>query len=174
MLYDVWLFYWLLLLSSFLVWLNHFWVIDQLYLITIYESRSVILGLLPVALMGLKCLICSWWCHVVTCFDLTILESSTSIYFGILYGCLLRTIGYCDLSVMPSVANRELLWSLWLLFDAYQFLVENWCDYCGLYLWCFSVACIGLRWFCDLWFHEFRVGYLYVVARSGLQWGPGP
>ena len=58
--------YWLLFLSSLLMWswgvciwdtwLNHFWVIDQLYLI-----------FFPVALRGLKCLNCSWWCHIVTC-----------------------------------------------------------------------------------------------------------
>ena len=81
-------------------------------------------------------------------FDLTILESSISIilgyfsvahwepmdiviYFGLLFGCSLRTVGYCDLSLMPSVADRELLWS-WLSFDAFQLLMENWCDYCGL------------------------------------------
>ena len=58
--------YWLLFLSSFLVWswdvcvwdscLNHFWVIDQLYL-----------DYFLVSMMGLKYLFWSWWFHVVTC-----------------------------------------------------------------------------------------------------------
>ena len=61
-----------------------------------------------------------------------------------------RTIGCCDLSLMPSDADRDLLWSLWLLFDAFQLLMENLCDYCWLYLWCFLVALRGLM--CFEWF----------------------
>ena len=38
------------------IWLNHFWVLGQLYL-----------GCFPITLIGLKCLLCSWWCHVMTC-----------------------------------------------------------------------------------------------------------
>ena len=62
-------------------------------------------------------------------FDLTILESLINIilryylvacwepmdiviYFRIIFGSSLRTDGYCDLS-----------------FDAFQLLIENWCDY---------------------------------------------
>ena len=47
----------------------------------------------------------------MTYFDLTILESSISImiYFGIFFSCSLRTIGYCDLSLMPSDADRDFL-----------------------------------------------------------------
>ena len=138
--------YWFLLLSSFLVWSwgvylwdtwpNHFWVIDQLDL-----------DYFPVTLMGLKCWfilddVMLW--HVLTwpfwslrsvlftlrCFLVARWEPmDIVIYFGILYGCSLRTDGYCDLSLMPSVADRELLW---LLFDVFQLLMENWCDYCGL------------------------------------------
>ena len=120
-------------------WLNHFWVIDQLYL-----------DYFLVALMGLKyCFIhddVMLW-HVLTwpfwslwlvlftlrCFLVAHWEPMVIvIYFGILHGCLLRTDGYYDLSLMPSVADRELLWSLWLSFDAFQLLMENWCEYFGL------------------------------------------
>ena len=52
------------------------------------------------------------------------------------------------------VAHRELMWLLWLS------------------LWCFPITCVydwgDFIWFFDLWFHELRVGYLYVVSRSGL------
>ena len=189
MLYDGCI-YCLLLLSSLLVWswdvyeipdltifrvlINYIWFVFQ----SLWEDWSVWFSLDDVIVWHV--LIWPFWSlWSVLFWDIfwLLVENQWILcdLFGILYGCSLRTIGYCDLSLMPSVANRELLWSLWLLFDAYQLLVENWCDYCGLYLWCFSVACIGLRWFLyDLWFHELRVGNLYAVSGSGLQWGMGP
>ena len=133
--------YWLLLLFSFLVWswgiylwdtwLNHFWVINQLYL-----------DYFLVALMGLKCLCWSWWCHVVTCLTWPFWQSLISIilgyfpvacwepkciviYFELFFSCSMRNNGYCDLSLMPLVARWELLRLLWLPFDAFYLLVEN-------------------------------------------------
>ena len=116
---------------------------------------------------------------MMSCCDMFLLDHSGVFdqYCDLLLGYFLvarwRTIGYCDLSLMPSVADRELLWLLW--FIIWFFLVARgelmWLLW--LIFWCFSVACIGLRWFCDLWFHEPRVGYLCVVSGSGLQWGPG-
>ena len=134
-------------------WLNHFWVIDQLYLD--YFSGT---------LMGLKCLlndlgnVMLWhiwldhfgvfnqYCFGIFCgcslrtngyCDLfwdtlqLLIENRSVLWFTLGYflvahwemmyiviysGCSLRTVGYCDLSLMPSVADRELLWSLWLSF----------------------------------------------------------
>ena len=123
-------------------WLNHFWVINQLYLI-----------FFPVTLRGPRCSewfvlddVMLWhvWLEHFRVFN--------QYYFGILSSSSLRTNGYCDLS-----------------FDVFQLLIENYCDYydCLLvlssfswridvntvdYLWCFLVTCIGLRWFyMNLW-----------------------
>ena len=120
--------YWLLLLSSLPVWswdiciwdtlLNHFWVINQLYL-----------DYFSVAMMGLKCLLLILMMSCCDMFDLTILGVFDQCYFWILFGCLLRTEVYFDL-----------LWDIFsgcllrtdgycdLSFDAFQLLVENWCD----------------------------------------------
>ena len=42
-------------------------------------------------------------------------------YCDLLLGCFMvarwRTIGYCELSLMPSDADMDLLWSWWLSFD---------------------------------------------------------
>ena len=95
------------------IWLNHFWVIDQLYLI-----------FFPVSLRGLRCF--EWffldnfmlwhvWRDHFGVFD--------QYYFGILSGCLLRTDGYCD-----------------LFWDTFWLLVENWWIL-WFTLGYFSVAC---------------------------------
>ena len=80
---------------------------------------------------------------MMSCVDLTILESSISIviYLGYFLVAHWRTIGFCDLSLMPSVVDRELSWSydyylmlmccswrtdviLWFIFyDVFQLLV---------------------------------------------------
>ena len=156
MLYDGCI-YLLLLLSSFLVWS---WgvCIEIPDLTTFRVSISCIVDFPSSRFERTEVYDCSWWCHCVTCFDLTIFGVFDQVLWYILSYFLVarwRTRGYCDLSLMPSVADRELLWSLWFLFDAFQLLVENWCDYCGLYLWCFPVACIGLRWSCDFMISDF-------------------
>ena len=53
-------------------------------------------------------------------FDLTILESSISIYFGILYGCSLRTNGYCDLFWDMFWFLIKNHWILWFIIDAFS------------------------------------------------------
>ena len=132
--------------------------LDQLYLITIFESWSVILGLLSSHLRGLKCLLCSWWCHCVTCLTWPFWSLRSVLWFIVGYFLVARwrTIGYCELSLMPSVADKELLWS----YDYYLILIS--CSWridviiVAYHLRCFSVAGIGLRWFyydsliCDL------------------------
>ena len=173
--FMTWLFYCLLLLLAFLCEAEVY--VNELPDLTIFESRSVIFWLPFSHLRGLKCVICSWWCHVVTCFDLTIFGDFDQYY--------------------------DLLWdTFWLLVrEPLDIVIYHWClqmmidiccdhdDYYLILISCswrtdviiadyiyeaFSVACIGLRWFYDLWFHEPRVGYLCVVSGSGLQWGSGP
>ena len=117
---------------------------------------SVILGLISSHLNGTKVLIYSWWSHVVTCFDLTILESSISIilrcflvsrwepidiviYFGILYSCSLRTDGYVVIYH-------------WCL----QLLIENCCDHYDYHLMLFSCS-----WRIDV----IIVDYLLVLSK---------
>ena len=115
----------------------------------------------------LRCILVSYWepMHTMGCFEMFLSFS-------------LRTDGFCDLSLiwilqfslMPSVANRELLWS-WLSFDvAHGDLMY----YCGLSFWYFSSCLYRTEVTLWLWFHELRVGYLCVVSGSDLQWGPGP
>ena len=118
MLYDVCT-YWLLLLSSRFERTEVFWMI------------------------------CSWWCHVVTCFDLTILESSISIviYYWdalwLLVGEPLDIVSYHWCLQMP-------IWIYCDHGDYYLMLIS--CSWridviiVAYYLWCFAVACIGLRW----------------------------
>ncbi len=110
-------------------------------------------------------------------FDLTTLESSISIilgYFSVAHWELMDIVIY---NLMPfncslrnfviimiifwcfPVACGELMWIFWIIF------------------WFLLVACRGLRWFLyDYGFviYEPRVGNLYVVLGSGLQWGMGP
>ena len=79
-LWDVCIFYSLMLISLLVwslevcvwdTWLNHFLVINQLYL-----------DYFLVTVMGLKCLFWSWWCHVVTCLTWPFWESLISIILG--------------------------------------------------------------------------------------------
>lgn len=136
-------------------WLNHFWVsISYIWCAfqSLWEDWSIWFALDDVIVWHvLTWPFWSLWSVLFWDIFWLLVEDQWILWVTLGYVMVARwrTIGYCDLSLMPSVANRELLWSLWLLFDAYQLLMENWCDYCGLYLWCFPVACIGLRWF---WF----------------------
>ena len=118
-------------------------------------------------------MICSWWCHVVTCltwpfWSLWLVLSWDNFWF-LFYNqwVLWFTLEYFLLArweLMDIVIYHLMLFSY-----SWRNDVILW-----LSLWCFLVTCIGLRWSCDFWFHGLRVGYLYVVSRSGLQWGLGP
>ena len=137
MLYDG-LYLWLLLLSNLLVrswgiciwdtWLNHFWVIDQLHL-----------DYFPVALMGLKCLLWSWWCRVVTYLTWPF--------------WILRSILFLD-TFWLVIENWWVLWFTlryfllvhWEPMDiviyhwCLQLLIENYCDYYDYHLMLFSFS----------------------------------
>ena len=167
--------YCLLLLSSLLVWswgvcswdtwLNHFGSpISYIWLFPVaWEDWDVLSDMFLMMSYG-------------DTFDLTILSLWSVLWFiiGMLYGC--------------SLENH---WILWVIIDAFRcrygsvviMVIIIWCLSVahGELMWLlriifivFSVACIGLKWFGDLWFHEPRVGYLCVVSGSGLQWGSEP
>ena len=130
-LWDVCIYY-LLMLISLLVWswgvciwdtwLNHFWVIDQLYL-----------DYFPIALMGLKCLFWSWWCHVVTYLTWPF-WSLWSILSWVTFRLLVENqwVLWFTLGCF-SVSHGGLMWLLWVIF------------------WFLLVTCIRLRWLliCD-------------------------
>ena len=150
--------YCLLLLFSFLVWswgvciwiiwLNPFWVLDQLHL-----------NCFPITLMGLKCLFWSWWYHGVTCLTWP-LWSLRSIILEILPVARWEPMDIVTYHLMFSIARGELMWLLWIILmilSSHLYMTE-----------------VILLWFFDLWFHELRVGNLYVVLGSVLQLGSGP
>ena len=71
--------------------------------------------------------ICSWWCHVVTCFDLTILESLISI-----------EIYYWDTFWLLIGEPLDIVIYHWCL----QMLIEVCCDHDDYYLMLFSCSWI--------------------------------
>ena len=105
-------------------WLNHFWVIDRLYL-----------DYFLVTLMGLKCFFWSWWCHVVTCL--------TWPFWS------LRSILLWD-TFWLLVENQWIMWFIpvahWEPLDiviyhwCLQLFIENYCDYYDYHLMLFSFS----------------------------------
>ena len=107
--------------------------------LTIFASSiSYIWIYFLVALMGLKCLFWSWWCHVVTCLTWpfwslrSILFWDTSWLFienrWTLWFILVAHWEPLDIVIYhwwSLIAYRELLWLLWLSFDAFKLLMEN-------------------------------------------------
>ena len=76
--------------------------------LTIFESSINYTWIIFSHHDGIEVLIYSWWCHIVTCFDLTILESSISIIFFEMYFWLL-------------IENQ---WILWFILKYYK--VSQW------------------------------------------------
>ena len=108
------------------IWLNHFWVLDLVYL-----------GCFPVASIGLKCLLCFFMMSCCDMFDFIILSCWSVLlgYFLVAHWEPMDSVIYlwCFL-----VSRRGLMWLLWIIF------------------WCFPVTCIGMRWFYyDFFIYDF-------------------
>ena len=106
------------------------------------------------------CLFWSWWCHVVICLTWPFWESSINI--------VLRYFLVAHWELMDILIYHLMLFSCSWRTDV------NIVNYILIFLSRLYRAEVILLWFFDLWFHEPRVGYLYVVSGSGLQWGPRP
>ena len=90
--------------------------INQLYLDYLFSCPD-----------GTEVWIYIWWFHVVTCFDLTILEVFDQYYFRIFVDCLLRTEIYCDLREMLLGCLLRTNGLCDLSWDAFWLFIENQC-----------------------------------------------
>ena len=152
--------YWLILLSSLLVW--SWGVCYEIPNLTIFDSSISYIGFFFQSLWENWSVLNDFFLMMSCCdmFDLIILESLINIILGyFLVACW---------ELMDIVIYHLMLFScLWIT----DVIIVDYLLMLSSHLWMTEV---NLLWFFDLWLHELRVGNLYVVSGSSLQWGPRP
>ena len=138
------------------------------------SHQLVILGLLSSCLDGTEVFSLILMMSCCDMFDLTILESLISIilgyfrvshwesmgiviYFGILYGCSLRTGGNSNLFRL-FVENH---WILWFIIDAFSCLMRT-VEIIMIIIWFFPVACGELMWIMWIIFWFFSITCIWL------------